>query len=163
GLFKIRKQFLDVVRKCLRVACEVPPQSASRRPAGTGSAAEPQLDATGVERSQGSELFRDDERSVIRQHDTTGADGNGLGAAGDVSKGAGGGVVGVGGYFVVSGEPVAVVSPSLGVLREVKDVAQGQSSSPALRNRGKIEDGKWNHGHWMLRERAGVRPQATEQ
>ena len=52
-------------------------------------AAETEIDSAGEERFEGAELLGDDERRVVRLHDSAGADADGFCAAGDVGDGDG--------------------------------------------------------------------------
>lgn len=45
---------------------------------GTRSTARAEIDPVRIERRNGTELFRDDQRRMVRQHDATGADPNRL-------------------------------------------------------------------------------------
>src|SRR3712207_8613584 len=50
------------------------------------SAAEAQVNASGVERLQRPKLLRDDERGVVRQHDAARSHANVAGAAGEIDR-----------------------------------------------------------------------------
>ena len=146
-LFEIVLQLQHVFGKAVGAGGEIAAQGARRQRVRAGRAAQTQIDASGKKRCQRAELLGDDQRRVIRQHDAAGADANGFGAAGDVCDDDGRGGAGDARHVVVLGEPVTVVAPSLGVLREVERVAQGVGSGCALRNRREVEDGEGNR-HW---------------
>ena len=58
---------------------------AQRELVGARGAAEPEVDAAGKQPRQRAELFGDDERRVVRQHDAAGADPDGLCAGRDMA------------------------------------------------------------------------------
>lgn len=59
---EVAAQFLEVLRKCVSTAAEVPAQGAGRALVAAGSAAEAQIDPPREERFQRAELFGDDQR-----------------------------------------------------------------------------------------------------
>ena len=122
------------------------PQRACGYLIGSRGAPEREIDSPRKERLERAELLGDDERRVVRQHDAAGADANRRRVAGnraddDSRRGARHRR-----DIVMLGEPVAVVTPPLGMLREIDRVAQRLRGVAALDDRRKIENRKWNHG-----------------
>jgi hypothetical protein len=74
---------------------------------GARCAAQPQVDATGVELGQRAKGLGHDQRRVVGQHDAARADADALRAPGDVAHQHGGGRTGDAGHVVVLGQPVA--------------------------------------------------------
>ena len=64
------------------------------------------------------------------------------------------------GHVVVLGEPVAVVAPPLGMLREVEAVPERLGGAATLDNRSEIKDGKRRHVLYLRRacRTSGPRP-----
>ena len=109
------------------------------------SAADAEIDAAGKERGERAELFGDDQRRMIGEHDAAGADADGFCAAGDVRDDDGSGGAGDAGHVVVFCKPKAVVAPGFGVLREIERVAESVGGRGPLRNWGEVEDGERDH------------------
>jgi hypothetical protein len=63
-------QLLHVLRKGVGIVLMVAPECAGRQLVGAGRAAQAQVDAAGVERSQRSELLGNHQRCMVGQHDT---------------------------------------------------------------------------------------------
>jgi hypothetical protein len=87
---------------------------------------------------------------VIREHDSTAANANGFGGAGDVADENGCGRTGEAGDGVMFGEPNATVTTLLGVLGEVDGTRYGGAGGLFGVHTDEVEDGngKW-HGYWM--------------
>ena len=88
------------------------------------ASAEAEVYSAGEERFEGAEVFRDDERRVVRQHDSARTDADGFCSAGDVGDGYGGGGARDAGHVVVFGQPETMVAGSFCVLSKVEAVAQ---------------------------------------
>ena len=71
---QLRKQFGKIVARLVQVAAK----RAHRVTVAARCAAQSQIDATRIQGFQGSELFRNHQRRVIRQHDPAAANANGL-------------------------------------------------------------------------------------
>src|SRR5690242_8201193 len=92
--------------------------------AGSGSAAEAQIDAAGKQAGQHSEGFRHLKRAVMRQHDATGPHTDGRSRfryRTDQDLGAG---AGESGSSMVFGQPIARVAETVGQPREVDGIAE---------------------------------------
>ena len=100
---------------------------------------------SGIERGEGAELFRDDERRVVWQHDAAGADAYCFRAPGDVADHDGGGGTGDAGHVVVLGEPEAAVVPGFRVLGEVEGVSERVRGGGAGDDWREVEDGEGDH------------------
>src|SRR5205809_659499 len=100
---EIGLQFLNVLRKVVRSRGDVAPKGASSGLICPRSAAKSEIDTVWVERSERPELFGDDERRMIRQHDAAGADTDGLGASSDVADDDRRGCAGDAGHVVMFG------------------------------------------------------------
>ncbi len=85
---------------------------------------------------------------MVREHNATGAHSDVRSSAGDMTDDDGRRRACDPGDVMVLREPVAMISPPLGVLREVQRVAEGQRGIAALANRRKIENGIENFLHW---------------
>ena len=95
-----------------------------------GGAAQPEVDAAGVECVEGAELLGNDKRGVVGQHDAARADAEGAGGAADVADEHGGRRAGEPCDGVMLGQPVAGVAELLNVLCE-RDGA-GDAAARAL-------------------------------
>ena len=125
--------------------------SSSRR------AADPEVDAAGTERLQRAELLGDHERRVVRQHHAAGADADRRGARGDVADDDRGRGAGDAGHPVVLCQPIAAITPALGVPREVERPAEGLPGVAPFDHRRQIQDGDGNHAAWDAGRPATVR------
>ena len=134
-----RLQFEDVVRKILG-AGGVAAQGAQRLLVGPRRAAEAEIDAAGIERFQRAELFGDDDRRMIGQHDSARADPHRLRAGRDKADRHRGRRAGDSHHVVMLGEPVATIAPKLGVPGEVERTAQRLRRRRSQRHRREIEN-----------------------
>ena len=112
-----------------------------------GARPRPEIDAAGMECCERAELFGDDQRRVVGQHDATRADADGRGAGGDMADDDGGRGTRDARHVVMFGEPVAVVAEPLGVAGEVERVLQRLADGAAFRYGREIEDGKDSHNN----------------
>jgi hypothetical protein len=120
-------------------SCRGPSQGAKR---ALIRARRPQVDAARVDRFEGAELLRDDERRMIRQHDAARPDPDPARAGGHVPDDHRGGGAGDAGHVVVLGEPDAVIPPALRMLGEIQRVPERVAGRGARRDRREVE-----HGH----------------
>lgn len=90
-----------------------------------GSATEAEVDAAGIQRCEGAELFCDDEGRVVGQHDASTADADGVGGGGHVADEDGCGGAGEALDGVMLGKPEAAIAPLLGVVREINGAGDG--------------------------------------
>ena len=95
------------------------------------------------------ELLGDDERRVVGQHDAAGADPDRRRAAGHMGDDDRRRRAGDAGHVVMLGQPVAVIAPALGVLREVERVAERLRGGAARAIGREIEDGEGRHVHYV--------------
>src|ERR1700678_405847 len=108
---KVMLQFLNVASKIVRFVEIRAADLQGSRLVRAGCASEAEIDPSGIERCQGAELFGDNQRGVVGEHNPAGADPDRGCSAGNISDQDGGGRTGHGGDVVVLGEPVAFVSP----------------------------------------------------
>ena len=101
-----------------------PPQRKERSLIGSRRPAEPEVDPSRVQRREGAELLGDHEWRVVGKHDPTRADSDRRRPGSNVRDHDRGRRAGDAGRVVVLGDPIAVVSPLLGVLCEVERVSQ---------------------------------------
>ena len=136
---EISLQFEHVVRE--RVGrMMVAAQRTHRGLVGARRPAEPQVDASGVQRLERAELLGDDQRRVVRQHHAAGAHAHRLRAAGDVADDDRGGRAGDPGHVVMFGHPVAPVAQALAMLRQLERMAQRVGGGVADADRHEVED-----------------------
>ncbi len=126
-------QLLYVLRKAVRSRNDVAAKSASGGLVSTWSTAEPEIDTVWIERGKRPELFGDNQRRMIRQHDAVGADADGLGASSDVANDRRG-CAGDARHVVMFRHPKPFVTPDFRVLREIERVAQRDGCGRALGN-----------------------------
>ena len=153
---EVTQQLGDVVGEGVGAADEIATQRAGSGLVGARRAAETEIDPAGIERGERAELLGDDERRVVRQHDATRADANRVRAARDMADHDGGRGTRDAGHVVMFGEPVTVITPAFGMLREVERVAERLRGIGAGRNGGKIKDGKRNHRREAFERRRAV-------
>ena len=111
-----------------------------------GRAPDAEVDAAGRERLQRGELLGHDERGVVRQHDSAGADPDAAGAGGRGGDEHRGSRRRDGRHVVVLGEPVAPVAERVGALRDGE--GSGDRLGAGLRgaHRHEVEDGQGGRG-----------------
>src|SRR5690606_21744022 len=122
---KIFHEFHDIARERIWVRVEVAAQGARCDLIGARSPAQAQVDAPGVERLKRAELFGNDQRRMVRQHDAAGAHTYGGGAARNVTNEYRRGSAGNAWHAVVLGPPVAMKAERLGVAGQLQAVAEG--------------------------------------
>ncbi len=83
---------------------------------------------------------------MIWQHDAAGADANGLRSAGDMRDHDRGRGAGNAGKIVMFRYPIAMITPTLGVLGKVERVAKSKRGVAAFDNWREIEQRKIFHG-----------------
>ena len=115
-------------------------QGARRQRVRARCAPQPEVDPSGVERSQGPELLRDDQRRVVREHDPAGSYADGAGARRDMPdhhrrRGAR-----HPGHPVVLRQPEAVIAPALRVPGEVQRVVQRPAGVAPFGDGREVED-----------------------
>src|SRR5829696_2804283 len=123
---------------------------------GAGRAADPEVDAAGVERLQEFEALRDHERRMVREHHAARADADALRHGRDLPDHDLGRGARDGGQVVVLGDPVARIAEAVGELREVERVPQRLARLRTGGHEGKIEDGEREHS--ARPPGGGVRP-----
>ena len=139
-----RLELEDVLREVLGVRR----QAAKRRQrllVGAGRAAEAQIDASGKQRRQRAELFGDDVRRVVGQHDAAGADADGRRPGGEVrdhERRRGGRHRR---HVVVLSHPDAAEPQRLDVACHLARLVEGIPAGAALANAAELEDRERNH------------------
>ena len=116
---KVAHQLAHIGRKIIHLAAAHSPQRPHGALIGPGGATKAEIDAIRIERSQGAKLFGNHQRRVVRQHDATRADpqsGGGLGQMADQHRGGG---TGNARHVVMFGQPVALVTPILGMAGKI--------------------------------------------
>ncbi|KAG0733776.1 hypothetical protein G6F23_013020 [Rhizopus arrhizus] len=107
-----------------------------------GRAAQTQVDTAWIQRFQGAELFRNDQRGMVGQHDAARTAPQRAGVAGHVAdqhrRRAGRHAVDV----VVFSQPEALVAQALHMLSHGHGVAEGVGRVTAMHNRGQVQDRK---------------------
>ena len=157
--FQVSLEFLHVLGKMIGAGYGIAAERPRGRHVGPGRAAQPEIDATGIKRGEGPELLGDNERRMVGEHHASRPDADGLRTAGHVADHHGGGGAGDAGHIVMFGQPVTAVTPAFRVLGEIEGAVEGVGRRGALRDGGKIEDGKGNHG---FRGKIGVSIKVAE-
>ena len=109
---------------------------------GAGSATKPEIDAPRIERFKRAKLFRDNDRRMVRQHDSARAHANGFGASGNISDDDRSSSAGNADHVVVLGQPETPIPPALSVLRQIERMVQGVRRGGSLRDECKIKNGE---------------------
>ena len=110
-------------------------------------AADAQVDAAGGERLQHPELLGDDQRGVVGQHHTAGAEADGRRLARHPGQEHGGRRRGDARHRVVLGDPVAPVAEALDLPGEAQGAGQRVGGRGARAHRGQVEDGQGELAH----------------
>ena len=116
---KVAHQFAHIGRKIIHLTTAHSPQRPHGALIGTWGAAKAKVDAVGIERSQGAKLFGNHQRRVVRQHDATRADPQSGGGFGQMTDQHRGGGAGNARHVVMFGQPVALVTPTLGMAGKI--------------------------------------------
>ena len=102
---------------------------------GAGCTTQTQIDPARKKGRKGAELFGDDERGMVGQHDTAGADTDCCCCLRDLAYHHRCRRTGDAGHVVMLGQPVARVAPYFGVARQVHGIEQRLAGVVALDNR----------------------------
>ena len=111
-----------------------------------GRAAQPEVDAARKQPRQRPELFGDDVRRMVGQHDAAGADPDGLCPRGDMAKHDRRRGAGDARHVVMLRHPDAAIAPVLGMDREIAGIVERAARIGIFGDADKIEDGKCRHG-----------------
>jgi hypothetical protein len=111
-----------------------------------GGAAEAQVDTVRGECLQRAELFRDDERRVVREHDAARAEADAVRVGREVGQDHGGRGGGDARHRVVLGDPVAVEAARLGELGDPHAGAQRVRGGAAGAHGHQVQYGEGNGG-----------------
>ncbi len=146
------RQLHELLREVVRALVEPlrAAQGGGGGAVGAGGPAEAEVDTAGGHGLQRAELFGDDERGVVGQHDAAGAEPDALGAGGSVGQDHGRRGGGDAGHGVVLGDPVAVEAAALGELGDLDTGPQGLGRGAALAHRHEVKD-REGHGCRPLR------------
>jgi hypothetical protein len=117
---------------------------------GAGRAAESEIDAAGEQRFKCAELFRDDERRMIWQHDAASADADRRRVGGDVPDDHCCRGTSDAGYSVVLGNPEAMVAQSFSMARKIDGISEGLCGRASLDDRREIKNREGNSGHCIV-------------
>ena len=142
---EIALQFEDVAGERVGVAVEGAAHGAGDALVGAGGAAEAEVDAAGEECVQGTELFGDDERGVVGQHDAARADADGAGGGGDMGDHHRGRGRGDALHAVMLGHPIALIAERFGMGGEVGGIGQRLRHGATFDDGHQIEQGKTGH------------------
>ena len=144
---QIGPQLHHILRKAVfSVAGEMAPQSMRSEAVRARGTPQTQVDPARVQRGQRAELLGDHERRVVGQHHATGADPNLLRATRNVTHQDCGCRTRHPVHVVMFRDPIAVISPALGVTRQIERVTQRLRGIAAFDDGAEIENGKWLHG-----------------
>ncbi|SOC36994.1 hypothetical protein SAMN05892877_103336 [Rhizobium subbaraonis] len=138
-------QIDHVLGKVVGRGLEIAAQGARGVHVGARRAAEPEVDAPGEERLEGAELFGDDQRRVVGQHDAAGADADRLRARSNMLDHQSGGRACDAAHAVVLGEPEALVAFLFRFLRQLPGIGQRLGDGAAFDDGRKIEDREARH------------------
>ena len=133
-------QFHDVLRKGVG-GLRRTPQGVQRELIGARRAAEPEIDPAGKKPRQCSELLGDDVGRMVRKHDASRADPNGLRSFGDMGKHDRCRGAGDARHIVMLRHPDALIAPCLGVSGKVARIVERAASVGVLRDANKLENG----------------------
>ena len=145
----------------LRVVADVPWDAGIGEGGGgdlvtAGCPANAQVDASGVQRPQDTEVLRHLQRTVVGEHHATAAHPDGAGAGGDLPDehlGAGAGEIP---EVVVLGDPKPVVAQGLGGHRQLDGLPQGLGCGTAVPDWGLVHHAQGKlRAHVSPRRRAG--------
>src|SRR5690606_1719357 len=114
-------------------------------PGGTGRAAESQIDPAGEQPVERAELLGDDERVVVRQHDSARTDADGRRHVTDVRQHDGYGAARNSGRGMVFGHPDSLVPGPFGGGSELAGLGESFGYSASFADRDKIEDRQRDH------------------
>ena len=139
-----RLKLEDVLREVLGVRRHAA-QRRQRLLVGAGRAPEPQIDASGKQRGQRAELFGDDVRRVVRQHDAAGADADGRRPRREVRDDERRRGRRHRRHVVVLGHPDAAEPQRLDVTCHLARLVERVTAGAALAHAAEFEDGERNH------------------
>jgi hypothetical protein len=130
----------ELVREVLGTeAGRAAPQRRRRERVGPGRPADAKVDPSRMQRFEEGELLGDDERRMVGQHHTAGADANPLGRGGQMGDQYGRRGAGDRREVVVLGDPEAVIAELLGTPRQGRRLRQRGRRAPPSGDDGEIE------------------------
>jgi len=139
-----RLQLLDLGGKVVGTAQAVAPQRLRSVGVGPRRAAQAQVDAPGIERLEGAELFGHHQRRMVRQHHPAGPDANARSAARQVADQHGRGRAGDAVHVVMLGHPEAREIQCFDMPGQRQRIAQRLCRAAVIANGRKVEGGKAN-------------------
>ena len=148
---KVANELDDVVGKVGRVEVRAAPKCARGDVISAGRATEAEIDAARMKRFEGGELFGNDERRVVGEHDATRAHAHRRRGVGEMSDQHGGRRARDRSNRVVLGHPEAPVAESFGSDREFGRLAKGLGGRRAGGDRREVENREGNHGWYHLK------------
>ena len=143
---EIALQLHHVAGKVVDVAGERAPERVRSHLVRSRRTPDAEVDPPWIERFEGAELLGDDQRRMVRQHDTAGTDADGRGCARDVTdqhrrRGAADTR-----HVVMLGQPIAAETQALDMAGELHRVAEGLRRIRAFGDRREVEDRECDHG-----------------
>ena len=142
---EIALQLHHVAREGIGVAVQRPPHRLRDALVRSRCAPQPQVDPPRKERIERAELFGDDQRRMVGQHDPACADADRRRRGGDMADHHRGRGAGDPAHAVMLGDPIALEAERLGMARQVGGVRQGLRDGAAFDDGHQIEQGKACH------------------
>ena len=146
---EITLQLDHVAGEVIGIALQVPAKGVRGALVGAGRAPKAKVDAPRIERIEGAELLRDDERGVVREHDAARAHPDRGRPARDVADDDGGRRARDPGDVVMLGDPVAAVPETFRAAGEIERIAHGPRGTATLGDGREVEYGERGHGACM--------------
>ena len=140
-------QFQDVLWEGVATAGECAAQGIGGLLVRAGRPADAKINAAWKECCQGAELFGDDKRCMIRQHDAAGTNADGRGYPGDLTDHHGSRSTGDADHVVMFRQPIARVAPCFRMRCEVQGIEQCLTGITTLDDGRQIKNGKRRLDH----------------
>ena len=138
-----------VAGELVRPARQCPPHRLRDALVRSGRAAKTQVDTPRKERGQRPELFRDQKRRMVGQHDPARADADGRRRMSDMGQHNGGRGRSDARHAVMFGHPIAVIAQLFGMGGQHGGMGKGGRDVAAFSDGDEIEQGKTGHGLHM--------------
>ena len=156
---KITHQFAHIRREVIHLAAALAAQRLHGALIAARGAAQAEIDAIRIEGTQRTELLRNDQGGVVRQHDAASPEPQRRGAPGQVANQHRCGGAGNARHVVVLRQPVAMVTPALRMASQIQRVAKRLGRQTTFGNGHQIQHGIGDdrHGtlHWFTGRLSG--------